>query len=824
MQSSTTPRRLARRLWIVVVFALLLPAPGLAQSPDLGAIEGIVSTQNGTIPLGGIVVSLSNNSGELSTATSDAEGKFRLENLAAGQYSLAAAAEGFASVTQGVAVTLGQTTSVALDLKLAAVTETVDVVAPTSVVPSTGTLTASEGLTSRELEQIAPGGGLQAALRLLVSVIEVPGGVSIKGGRPSQATLQLGPGAFVDPATGLSQVSLPDDAIDSVTILPNPYAVEFGRFSSGLVLIRTRRATDEWKTRLNNLDPSFRTKRGQPLSVIGIGSFSPRFETGGPLVKDRLFLQQAIQYRYRTSDIASRPQSELQTSHRLSSFTRVDANLSQRHTLLAAAGLFPTRSSLATLGTFTPPEATVDTRGGVNTAALTSRSLWSDSLFSETTGEVHTYDTRVLPQGRAPMELLPDITLGNFFNRQRRTTTTYQFVETVSATSQGSGGLHLFKAGIDVLHSRYAGSSASRPVLIRRADGALVRRLDFSAGTTSQRINSTDLAVYAQDRFQPNNRWYLEFGARLDRDGVVNRLNVTPRVGSAVLLNKSGTAVLRSGYGLFYERTPSVAGVFSAYESPLDTRYAADAVTPLSSEFYRRVTAPNLRTSRSLTWDLAYDHRFTPRWAAHVGLIDRRGSHELVIEPITTPAGPALQLASSGRSTYREAELGIHFKGGPGVDVNVSYVRSQARADLNAFTNFFDAVLWPVVGQNAYAPARSDVPHRLLAKGRAMPSPRWLFVGVLDWRSGLPYSVVDDALEYVLPRNERRFPTYVRVDLGIEHRFKIFKYRPWIGVRADNALNSFLPMDVQANLGSPVFGTFYNSEYRQFRIQVRFER
>ena len=39
-----------------------------------------------------------------------------------------------------------------------------------------------------------------------------------------------------------------------------------------------------------------------------------------------------------------------------------------------------------------------------------------------------------------------------------------------------------------------------------------------------------------------------------------------------------------------------------------------------------------------------------------------------------------------------------------------------------------------------------------------------------------------------------------------------------------NALNSFIPTDVQANLGSPSFGSFYNSEYRQFRIQVRFER
>src|SRR6202035_5975946 len=117
-------------------------------------------------------------------------------------------------------------------------------------------------------------------LRLIAGVIKVPGGLAIKGGRPSQAGMQLGPGMFVDPATGLTQGSLPDDAIDSVTVLPNPYAVEFGRFSSGLVVIQTRRAGDQWKTRMNNLDPTFQTKRHQPLNIIGISALSPRFETG----------------------------------------------------------------------------------------------------------------------------------------------------------------------------------------------------------------------------------------------------------------------------------------------------------------------------------------------------------------------------------------------------------------------------------------------------------------------------------------------------------------------------------------------------------------
>ena len=72
---------------------------------------------------------------------------------------------------------------------------------------------------------------------------------------------------------------------------------------------------------------------------------------------------------------------------------------------------------------------------------------------------------------------------------------------------------------------------------------------------------------------QPNSRWYVEFGARLDRDGVIGRWNVTPRIGAALLLNDAGSSVLRGGYGLFFERTPSAAGAFkSASSRPSPTR------------------------------------------------------------------------------------------------------------------------------------------------------------------------------------------------------------------------------------------------------------
>ena len=789
-----------------------------------GVVQGIATTQNGTIPLGGVFVSLATDrTSEVATVISEADGSFRFEGVRPGRYQITAVFEGFETRNVVVEVEWNLVAQVPIDLRVAAA-ERVDVVAVAGALSSADTLTTGEVVSSDTLEQMGPSTGLQAALRLIVAAIEVPGGVSIKGGRPSQSTVQLGAGTFVDPATGLSQVRLPDDAIDTVKVLPNPYAVEFGRFSSGLVLIQTRRAGDRWKMRLNNLDPSFRSRRGNPFDIEGLLSFAPRLEIGGPLKKDRLFLQQSAQYRYRSNDIPSRPPDQLQTSHAFSSFTRVDANIAPRHSLVAVGGFFPSIAKQATLGTFIPPDASADIEGRHATAALSERTLWGSSLFSETTFEVNTYRNEVQPQGPLPMALLPEMTLGNFYNRQRRSTTSYQLIETVSGTTSRGGTLHLYKAGIDFLYNRFEGTTRSMPVLVRRSDGTMSRRLDFGPAT-EQSIDSADVALFAQDRWQPTNRWYVEFGGRLDHDGVINRWNFTPRAGTAVLLNGNGSAVLRGGVGFFFERTPSAAGVFGEYETFTETRYASDGITPLGPPvpFVHR-TAGDLRTSRSLTWDLAYDHRLNRKFAIRFATIDRDGSHELIVDPVYAGEASAIELYSRGRSRYREAEIGVHFTAGTRIDLNASYVRSSARADLNAFTTYFDTIRAPVFGSSSYAPARTDVPHRLLVRGRMMPTPRWLFVGVLDWRTGLPYSVVDASLDFVGPRNVLRFPTYVRLELGFEHRFKVLGFQPWVGVRADNALNALLPVDVQANIDSPAFGSFYNSEYRQFRIKLRFAR
>ena len=505
----TSTRSSLRLTGLALVLAFAVGLAGSAQAQThAGEISGVVATQSGTIRLGGAQIVVRDATGNTVTSLlSDGDGRFHVTALPLGTYTVSVSLDGFTTSSVQAIVAAGKPADLAIDLPMAMLTDTVTVVAPAAIVSTADTLGTSDGISSKEADQLAPGGGLPGALRLLASVIEVPGGVSIKGGRPAQAGMQIGATTLADPAMGLVHLTLPDDAIDSVAVLPNPYAVEYGRFSSGLVVIQTRRAGDRWKVRLNNLDPTFRSKRRQDLyNINGISGWGPRFELGGPLIKDRLFLEQAAQYRYSTDDVPSRPEEERRTTHWFSSFSRVDATLTPQHSLVGTGGFFPSVTKMASLGTFTPPDATVNVDERVNHASVTERALWRDTLVGESTVQVHTSRTELAGQGTATMALWPDTTLGNFFNTQRRTPSAIQAIETLSGSAGGGRtGLHLFKVGVDLLHNRYDGWSDSRPVLIYRADGTLARRLEFDR-MSRQRVRSTDVAVFAQDRVQPTTR------------------------------------------------------------------------------------------------------------------------------------------------------------------------------------------------------------------------------------------------------------------------------------------------------------------------------
>src|SRR4029077_860802 len=106
-----------------------------------------------------------------------------------------------------------------------------------------------------------------------------------------------------------------------------------------------------------------------------------------------------------------------------------------------------------------------------------------------------------------------------------------------------------------------------------------------------------------------------------------------------------------------------------------------------------------------------------------------------------------------------------------------------------------------------------DAPHRFLVYGE-IKAPRGLTImPALEIRSGFPFSVVNDQLDFVGERNAERFPTFISLDATILKSFTVpfLDKQARAGVIIFNITNHFNPRDVQNNLSSSNFGQFFNS-------------
>lgn len=106
-----------------------------AQNATTGTLGGVVrDAQQGVLP-GAAVVAAHVPTGARYEAFTRADGRFDLLNVPVGPYDLEVALSGFGPRTlSGVVVTLGEATEAPVTLRLAALSETVDVVAEASAV------------------------------------------------------------------------------------------------------------------------------------------------------------------------------------------------------------------------------------------------------------------------------------------------------------------------------------------------------------------------------------------------------------------------------------------------------------------------------------------------------------------------------------------------------------------------------------------------------------------------------------------------------------------------------------------------------------------
>jgi hypothetical protein len=791
---------------LLLVLAAGASSAASQSAQTAGRVVATVTTLEGTVQLPGAQVELREQPGGsvLATTQSDGAGQVTFPDVPPGRYTLGAVRAGFVdSVSTAFDVRAGEVSKVLLDVQLTFTVPTVDVVAkspsPTDSVQPVSMSDMLDGslLDSSPLE----GDDFQSLMPMLPGVVRGPDGrLRVKGGQPTQAALQVSTASLIDPSTGDFDLELPAPSVESVEVLANPFAAEYGRFSTSVTQIRTRRGTNEWEFKPGNLMP--RLRKG----LTSIRGFEPRFSIRGPIRKDRVFLAQDFQYRFvetPVKSLADEPDIELTS---FDSFTRIDSIISARHTLGGGLIMFPREISHVTMNTFRPPEVTPDFNQEGWSAGLQDRFAISPSVVLETTAATRRFEIEVNSDGAAPMIIAPQSESGSYFNRQERHVRSFQWIESISLIRNWQGE-HVIKTGADVQWARFEGTSESRPVEVRRLDGSLAERTVFT-GATFQESAGTEVALFGQDRWRVGSRLTLELGFRMDRDPIVKHLNWSPRAGAAISVLPDGRAIIRGGYGKFVQRTPLNIEVFPQFESRAVSRFGPTGAALGPPVLFTNVIT-DLRTPEANVGNVEWNQRFGRRLLFKLGFLRRAGSHEYIVVP--DPVRGEMQLTSTGTSRYRELEATTRYIGGERRDFTFSYVWARGTADLNNYDQFYGNFRNPLVraNENSYSP--TDVRHRVIVRGNFGFPGQWEFAPVLEVRSGFPWSTVDEYQDFVGVRNRSgRLPTVQTLDFQLSRPWRFKKYRFRAGLKVYNIFGADANRDIQSNVTAPDYGTSYN--------------
>jgi Carboxypeptidase regulatory-like domain len=315
----------------------------LAAQQTTGTIQGTVSdSTGGVIPAASVQVKNS-GTGQTQATESDAQGRYRVPDLAVGDYEVQASKTGFTTVIhRGITLSVGGEQVVDFSMSVGQVAQTVTVEGEVSQVETTSSQISSlvsptqmrelplNGRNFEQLIQLAP--GVQNYYAGSSSVAGSQGAnvrqgrdpaISVAGSRPEGAALLMDDqslATFYNRGIGsLTGTSLGVDAIAEFQMLTNTYGAQFG--GNGAVMNSVSRSgTNSFHGSLFE----FLRNSGMDARNFNDPSTVPTFRRnqyggtfGGPIKKDKLFFfvnYEGLDYVQGVSNIATVPLTRTSTS------------------------------------------------------------------------------------------------------------------------------------------------------------------------------------------------------------------------------------------------------------------------------------------------------------------------------------------------------------------------------------------------------------------------------------------------------------------------------------------------------------------------------
>jgi hypothetical protein len=835
-------RQRTGRLRAIAAWVLLLPViPAFGQAgpagggpAQLGSVHGtLTTTQADSGGMAGINVQLAatpDDGNPLTTQTDDA-GHYEFKDVKPGPYTISINQPGFTPFKKSLEVRAGEAATIDARLQLQTVSEQVEVSETTQEVATEDATTPSVSLTQRQLIS------LPTAQEKIREVLPVTPGVvktmdnklNFKGADENQSLLVVNSARTTDPVTGSFAVPVPTDAVQSFNIYKTPYNAGLGSFTGGLVEVETKPPDDSFTYRLKSFIPSVMGKNG---SMVGLQEATPGMDFSVPLIKHKLLFSEIFQYDMKKRTVRGLPWPyDISKKQGFSTFSTLEAILADNHVLTLTVNAYPLRTRYADINALVPQPASNDLNQKGVTVGLTDRFQFESGAIFSTIAQYTGFDSNGHGQGFADMLITPEGYGGNYFNRWAREGKEFQLVSAYQFASKNWRGKHEIHVGVDFDHRSYMGTSDSHPIQILNLDGTLAEQIAFVPGVVHD-VSDTAVAEFIQDHWVMNSHWAADLGMRLSSETNGWSAAVSPRAGLAYSPGESGKTVIRAGAGLFYSLLPLLAGDFAANPSQVVTPYLAGvpsgpAVTYTNAYVggANPLIASNLpggtdSTPRNVTWNVQWEQELRKNLNLRVGYLDSHTSYLFAVNPFTAPVGEEsfLALTNTGSSHYREVETTARFTLRGRHEVNVSYIWSRTRGDLNNLSNEFIPFQEPVIRPNVYGILPYDVPHRVVAWGILSMPKQIKFSPIADLHSGQPYSNIDTLQNYVGTPNGQRFDTFFTLDVKIYRQFRVpFLSKDKKGGKAHHVRLGFYSLNVTNhgnynavfnNVTAPNFGQF----------------
>jgi hypothetical protein len=591
---------------------LILGFPLFAQT---GTLRGTVTDQTGAI-IPDATVTINGPGGLLKTAKADSAGEYTFAGLAAGDYTVQAAAPDLKLLKPGK-VRLGQT-SQTLDLQLQIVTaeQRIEVEEEATSITLTPENNASAlVMRGSDLDALSDDSDeLRNDLRALAGPSAGPSGGAI----------------YID---GFSGGELPNkDTIREIRINQNPFSPQYDKLGLGRIEVFTKPGADQWRGNFFQHTGSTVWNSRNPYGAVKSPFFSTEYsgQIAGPLNKRTSVLVSGRAdffdnglitngYVLNQPSLAITPFSSVtsEPQRRYVFGPRLDYRINENNTLTLRYQTTINHIHNSGVGSFDLASRGVFLNTDQQTFQMIETAVLSPKLVMDTRFQFFRSSVQQTPNSFDPALLVLGAfkaggsqTGHNFNNENDYEFQNYENLsqgkhalnfgvrlrgQTIeSILPQNFGGSFTFSGGLapqlDASNGLVTGSDGSpllqhisaleqyrRTLLLQqqglsasqiRSLGGGASQFSIAAGVPSLSVGQMDAGIFAGDDWRARPNVTLSFGVRYElQSNISNWKNVAPRIGiayapGATTQGQTGT-VIRVGFGLFYDRFP-LSGVLAA--------------------------------------------------------------------------------------------------------------------------------------------------------------------------------------------------------------------------------------------------------------------